>query len=72
MLKEYLAHFNMLALKIKDLNEGISIHQIMTLSRALLVIISQETYNILGQSTSPVEKIHQHRKGQNGPTTTRL
>ena len=28
MLKEYLAHFNMLVLEIKDLNEGIVIHQI--------------------------------------------
>ena len=28
MLKEYLARFNTLALEIKDLNEGIAVHQI--------------------------------------------
>ena len=30
MLKEYLARFNMLALEIQDLNEGITVHQITT------------------------------------------
>ena len=29
-LKEYLAYFNTFALEIKDLNEGITIHQITT------------------------------------------
>ena len=33
-LKEYLAHFNTLELEIKDLNEGISIHQIIARLRA--------------------------------------
>ena len=28
MLKEYLAHFNTLALEIRDLNEGIVVHQL--------------------------------------------
>ena len=34
ILKEYLAYFNSLALEIKDLNEGIVVHQIMTGLRA--------------------------------------
>ena len=29
MLKEYLAHFNTLALEIRDLNKGIAVHQLI-------------------------------------------
>ena len=44
MLKEYLARFNTLALEIKDLNEGIVVHQIMARLRVRHFSLSLAKY----------------------------
>ena len=60
MLKEYLAHFNTLTLEIRDLNEGIALHQIIAGLRTghFLILACQETHNILGRPFNLFGEVH--------------